>query len=228
MGDHAEPAIEHNGVAGGENVSATVDFWFDFVSPYAYLMHQRLPDLCHRYGYQIDYKPIDMPKAKRAAGNTGPSNREIPSKFRYLRTDMQRWAELYGVPLQLPKSFDSARVNKGTFHALSRKQADRYSRLAWRMAWGEGGDLGSDEFLRDLAKAMGWNPDEFIEFTSSVEAQALYDVNGAEAVTRGIFGVPIVTIGEHMWWGNDRLDFLERHLKASPGEVQGVHKESRR
>ncbi len=192
-----------------------LDFYFDFMSPFAYLAHKRLPAIADRYDYAMEYKPIELAKAKQAAGNTGPSNREIPVKLRYLTTDMKRWAARYGVPLQFPKSLDSARLNKGTFYAVDRHQAQDYVECAWLAAWGRGGDMGNVDFLSGVAAEMGWSAAEFLDFTLSPTSAKRYESSNREAQQRGVFGVPTAMIGEEMWWGNDRLDFLGEYLESA-------------
>lgn len=194
------------------NEPKTIEFFFDFLSPFAYLVHQRLPSLAKRYGYAIRYVPMDLPRAKRVAGNTGPSNRDIPVKLRYLTTDMNRWAKRYGVPLVFPKSFASERLNKGMLFAIDRGDAEAYVDAAFRLVWGRGEDMGSDAVLRQVAQERGWSADEFLAFVASQQAQERFEAANLEAHRRGVFGVPTMLIGEDMWWGNDRLHFLEEHL----------------
>lgn len=91
--------------------------------------------MAQRYGYALRFVPIDLPRAKLAAGNTGPSNRQVPAKLRYLTADMNRWAQRYGVPLRFPKTFASERMNKGTLFAQDRGRAQDYVTAAFSSAW---------------------------------------------------------------------------------------------
>lgn len=191
----------------------TLEFFFDFLSPFAYLAHQKLPALASRFGYTLRFIPFDLPRAKRAAGNTGPSNREIPVKLRYMTTDMNRWAQRYGVPLRFPKAFASERMNKGTFYAEDRGRALDYVTAAYAAAWGEGQDMSDERVLKGVARQLGWQEDEFISFIDSSVAAERFEAANAEAHRRGVFGTPTFLIGEEMWWGNDRLQFLEEYLE---------------
>ena len=199
-------------------MASTIDFYFDFTSPYAYLAHQKLPELAERYGYAVRYRPIDLQEAKLAAGNTGPSNRDIPVKLKHLRIDMQRWAARYGVPIAPPRAHGSARLNCGTFFAIDRGEARRYVGTAWHRVWGLGGAMNDDALLRDVAARMGWDGDAFLARTIAADAQARYRDATNEARERGVFGVPMMIVGEEMWWGNDRLQFLEEYLQAHPAK----------
>jgi 2-hydroxychromene-2-carboxylate isomerase len=195
-------------------MTRTIAFYFDFLSPYAYLAHTQLPALAARHGCTIDYHPIDLQKAKLAVGNTGPANREVPIKHRHLRIDLQRWATHYGVPFAPPAGYGSARLNGGSFFALDRQAGQRYVDTAWQLVWGEGGAMDDDKLLASLAERMGWNAAEFIAYTSSDDARARLAASNAQALALGVFGVPTMAVGDEMWWGNDRLHFLEQHLQA--------------
>lgn len=191
------------------DMTRTVDFYFDFLSPFAYLAHGELIRLCHEYGWMIAYKPIDLDRVKKAAGNTGPSNREIPVKLRYLMVDIRRWAARYGgLPVQFPKNLVSERMNIGTFYAQERNQAEDYVREGFKLGWGEGGDLNDDALLARLAGTMGWSADEFLAYLVGSKGRAAFDRTIDEAIRRGVFGVPTMMIGDEMWWGNDRLFFV--------------------
>lgn len=190
-----------------------IDFYIDFWSPFAYLAAHRLPQIAAKYGCVINYLPIDLKRAKLAAGNTGPANIEIPPKIRYLMTDLKRWADRYGLPFGvIPKGSDINRINKGVFFAHGRDVARVYVREAYDAVWGRGGDPDSDALLIDLARAMNWEEDKFLAYISSREADKQYEEVFSQAVERGVFGVPIMIIDDQMWWGNDRLQFVEEYL----------------
>ena len=133
-------------------------------------------------------------------------------KLRYLVTDMDRWARRYGVPLKFPVSLDSGLMNKGLYYAIDRAQAESYAGVAWRRCWGEGGDMGDPALLQEVAAELGWDAGEFLGFLHSEEAEARYDAGNRRAQELGVFGVPTIRIGDQMWWGNDRMDFLEEYL----------------
>ena len=215
-----------------------IEFFFDFLSPYAYLAHCRLPTLADQYGYELVYKPFNMPAAKRAAGNTAPPAPALPVKFRYVSTDLRRWAQRYGVPLNMPwlvksdasletlkqginvptTGLDTTRANKGMFHALDRGQGREYATRLWGGSYGAPGGLlvGSEELLIDVARQLGWSAEELLEFVQSGAAEQRYAENTREAIGRGVFGAPTMIVDDQMWWGNDRLALLEDYLSAHP------------
>lgn len=192
----------------------TIAFFFDFMSPYAYLAWQRLPQMAERYGYGMEYCPINLQKAKRFAGNTGPSTREIPVKHKHLRVDLQRWANLYRVPFVLPASHDSDRLNRGLFLAIDHGVEARYLQTAWHLVWGCGGAMGDQLLMGELCASLGWNLGTFNAFTDSEAAGQRYAASQARSEKLGVFGVPTMCIDGEMWWGNDRLHFVEEYLAA--------------
>jgi 2-hydroxychromene-2-carboxylate isomerase len=201
-------------------MAGTLDFFFDFVSPYAYLAHTQLPSLAKRHGLKLTYHPIDLTSAKIAVGNTAPPNREIPIKHRYLRQDLRRWADLYAVALTPPAGYGSARVNHGAFLAIDQNVAQRYIEIVWRRIWGEGGDMNDDELLAEVAAEMGWPAEAFLTYCSSDAAITRLRSGNAHALQRGVFGVPTMMLGSDLWWGNDRLQFLEKYLDVQESRYE--------
>ena len=191
----------------------TIEFYFDFISPFSYLAFQRLPGLAARYRCRVAYRVLNLAEAKLLAGNTGPTSRSQPLKRRYNQADKERWARRYGVPIANPTSYDPDRLNKGTFFAEDRGETEAYIAYAWRRVWGEGGDMAGEPLLRDVARHCGWDEGAFLAYTLSPEADGRYRHATRAAHEKGVFGVPTMLLGGEMWWGNDRLDFLEDHLR---------------
>lgn len=195
----------------------TIEFFFDFASPYAYLAHVRLPEIANRYGYSISYRPVDLPELKRAAGNIGPSTHFLAARNRYVQQDSSRWAKRYGVPIVQPASFGSARLNRGAFLAIERNVATEYVNAVGRRVWAEGGAMDDERLLAAVAGDMGWDAAELNDYASSAASAACHRAALAVARERGVFGVPTMVVGEHLWWGNDRLHFIDTHLAANAG-----------
>jgi len=207
-----------------------IEFFFDFASPFAYLAHSPLPRIADRFGMEIVYRPIDLFEARTAAGNTGPSTPQIPNKFRYIRKDLVRWAEKYGIPFQFPQpaagqqviareQIDSSRAHKAMYFAIEQGRAREFATRLWSKTYAVGGFVGDDDNLRSTAHEMGWDADRLLDYANSEAAQARYEVANREAHERGVFGVPIMLIGEEMWWGNDRLSLMEDYLEKHASEI---------
>ena len=201
-----------------------IDFYFDIMSPFAYLARHRLEQIVQNYSCTVTYKPIDLAQAKLAVGNTGPSNREMPVKLKYLVEDLKRWAGKYDVPFGFIGNVNTALINKGVFYAEKHDRTVDYVREAYRVTWGESGAPDDVELLRKLALNFGWRPSDFLSFIESEEAEIAYKATINEAISKGVFGVPTMMIGEEMWWGNDRLFMVDEYLfsHAEPSQPRVV------
>ena len=218
---------------------STIEFFFDFLSPFSYLAHCRLPALAIQYDCELVYKPFNMLEAKRAAGNDGPGTPHIPVKFRYICTDLRRWADQYNVAFSMPwavaadatmeelnnirlpaSGLDTTRVNKAMFFAIDRGQARAFATGIWDGSFGSNGLVGSEQLLMRVAHELGWSVDDLQQFIESDEALDRYRGTTGEAISRGVFGAPTMFADDQMWWGNDRLDMLEAYL-ATRGSISG-------
>ncbi|ADZ72523.1 2-hydroxychromene-2-carboxylate isomerase [Polymorphum gilvum] len=191
-----------------------LDFYFDFMSPFAYLAFQKVPTLCREYGLEFRPHVANLPRLKLLAGNTGPANVTIPLKLRYLRKDLDRWAALYGVPLVFPKSLASETLNKAFLHAADHGAGEAFIKAAWDRVWGEGADPADPSLLAGLARQFGWNEDSLAAWVASEQAEARYEAGTRAAHEAGVFGMPTMIVGDEMWWGNDRLAFMEKSLQS--------------
>jgi 2-hydroxychromene-2-carboxylate isomerase len=192
-------------------VPERIEFWFDFLSPYAYLARHRLEQIAARFRAEIDYRPLDLPRARTSAAGAQPPPTS-PAKFRYVMADLARWSARYGIPLVMPASRDTERLHLATLYAARRGQAGEFVREAFHLTWGLGRDPRDEAVLDALATTLGWDARELRSWLGSGEARAQFEKNNLEAQERGVFGVPTVCVRDQLWWGNDRLDFVEEYL----------------
>jgi len=192
-----------------------IEFYLDFITPFGYLARARLLEIAAKYGHDVIYRPVDIAQLRANAGNTGPSNSAIPAKLAYFTRDRERWAEYYGMPIvHTLGGFATGVLNRGLYLAIDRVEADRYAEEAWACIWRDGLDPGSPDTEAEMERRMGWSANELAAFARAPETEARYAAEIASASARDVFGVPTFMIGEEMWWGNDRLDFLDRHLAS--------------
>ncbi len=192
-----------------------LDFYFDIYSPYAYLGFHRLLQIAEANRCQVNFYPVDVKKLKVAAGNTGPANIDIPPKIKYLLVDLKRWAERYELPFgSIPTAKSYARINSGVFYAMQKGREVDYIKAAYALVWGRGGNADDDSELQTIATSLGWDAPDFMAYIASSEASSALSNSIEKAIDSGVFGVPTVVIGEDMWWGNDRLNFLEEALQS--------------
>jgi 2-hydroxychromene-2-carboxylate isomerase len=187
-----------------------IEFYFDYVSPYSYLADSQLGALTKRTRALIIYRPVSLGGIFKATGNASPIAN--PAKGKYVRDDITRWIRRYRVPFgnnpHFP--FNTLRLMRGAVAAQQQGRFDSLHPAAFRAMWVEGQNLADREVVSALLSRAGIEPSA-IE-TEQVAAQLR--ANTDEAVRRGAFGVPTFFVGEEMFWGNDRLDFVEEAVTA--------------
>ncbi len=195
----------------------TVDFYFDFMSPFAYLACTQYARLVKEYAGVAHIEPhaFNMWEARLAAGNTGPSNRTIPAKLKTLMMDANRWAKLYGVPLVAAKGYDVQPVNRGFLLAKDAGNAAAYIDAATKCFWGGDLDPASAEGIAGLAGACKLSPAEFLKAVDSDEIISRYETENKQAQARGVFGAPTFLVDDEIFWGNDRVSWLEKYLRET-------------
>lgn len=152
-----------------ESGARTIDFYFDFISPFSYLAYQRLPQLAGKYGYELQYRVADLASLKRLCGNTSPRMAEMPIKLEYSRIDQNRWAQRYGVPIKAPLgSHDSSWLDCGTFYAADRNQTSDYLTAVWTRMRRDGRDMAEEASWCEVAGDLGWAADKFVAAVRSL------------------------------------------------------------
>lgn len=193
-----------------------VDFYFDFLSPFGYLAAHKIPVLARSYEGRAKFvcHPIDLVAARFKAGNTGPFNRDQPAKMKALSQDLKRWADRYGIPLGFPKGFDSARLNRGYYLAEREGKDAAFLHAAYDEVWGQSGDPADEALMRRAAERAGISGDALVSSVDAPDTLARYQRENDAAQARGVFGVPIFMVDEQIYWGNDRIEFLEEYLRG--------------
>ncbi len=194
-----------------------VDFYFDVVSPYSYLAFGRVERICREAGAELVLRPMLLGAVHNAVGITAPI--EVRSKASYQLRDIQRWAEYYGLPMRFPEPFPF-RTLKTMRAAMTGEDLEPFVREAFALYWEEGGapkgleEADEDGPVREVARRIGRDPEEVLEKAASGEAKEALKGATAEALERGVFGAPAFFVGDEMFWGNDRLHFVEAALKG--------------
>ncbi len=187
-------------------MTTRVEFFYDYVSIYSYLADSQLANLT---GADVGYRPMFLGAVMQATGNRPPGS--IETKRQYLRTDATRWARRYGIPLNMNPLFPQNTL-KALRLALVAKKHDVFAtvhRALFDAMWVTAKDLGSNDVLAQIAQDAGIALEE-------TEHQAIKDelrANTDEALERGVFGAPTFFVGDEMFFGNDRLDFVWEVLR---------------
>lgn len=189
-------------------MSKRVEFFYDYLSPFSYLADTQLPEIARRTGAEIAYRPILMGAIMKSVGNAGPLS--IPSKAAYNIAEFQRWAKRYGVPAQFSPyfPFNTIRIVRGAIAAQLVGRFAEFHSAAFRAIWEQAQDLSKEEALQRLLNEAQIDP----ALIEGDEIKNRLRANVDEAVERGAFGAPTFFVNGEMFWGNDRLDFVEEAL----------------
>jgi 2-hydroxychromene-2-carboxylate isomerase len=196
-------------------VSKTVEFYFDVGSPTAYLAHKRLQQLRAQYGLELRYVPMLLGGVFKASGNTSPI--AIPAKGKYMmEQDLPRFAARYGVPLTFNPHFPINTLNlmRGAVAAQQLGCVDAYLDRVFDAIWVEKKNMGDAAVVERVLADAGLDAGALIARSQDPEVKALLLANTEAAVARGVFGAPTLFMDGAMYFGQDRLDFIEEALQA--------------
>jgi 2-hydroxychromene-2-carboxylate isomerase len=190
-----------------------VEFYFDFGSPYSYLAYRALPGIAAAHGAQIVWRPMLLGGVFKASGNHSPA--EIPAKDRWLQLDLKRWAARYGASFTRNPHFpiNTLVLMRGAA-GMQMRGADfhKYVETIFHAMWEEPRNLGSQEELTQVLQQAGFDAGAFQSLVGDPAVKEQLKKNTDEAVARGVFGAPTFFVGEEMFWGQDRLEFVAEAL----------------
>ena len=196
----------------------TVEFYYDLVSPYSYLAHREVSRICDEHGAGLSLRPMLLGAVHNAVGLQAPI--ETVAKARYQARDIRRWAEHYGLPMEFPEPFPfrTLKTMRAAMFLKERGELEAFTREAFALYWEEGGapkglqERDEDGPVSEAARRIGADPDEVLAGASAPEAKEALKRATGEAVGRGVFGAPAFFVGDEMFFGNDRLHFVEGAL----------------
>ena len=197
---------------------ANIDYYFGTISPFAYLAGDRLERIAARHGAAITYKPLDILQLFDRTGGVRPADRH-PSRMDYRAQELPRWADHLGLPLNLKPAFWPVNMAPSSYAIIAAQGAgggDTGGLVQGflRAVWAEDRDISDDAVIRDILSAHGFDP-ALADKGLFVGAET-YGRNLEQAVEAGVFGSPFYVVREsgQKFWGQDRLDFLDRHLAS--------------
>ena len=190
----------------------SVEFYFDLGSPYSYLAYYRLLQIAEQQEIQIVYKPILLGGVFKATGNRSPI--EIPVKGVYSILDMQRWAEYYQIPMQMNPHFPMntltlMRILTGV-QLLHLEKFEQVLKLLFDAMFGTPQNLNEPTVLAEVLKPSGFSVEDIMSMVQSDVVKQKLITETEQAIQRGIFGAPTFFVGDEMYWGQDRLHFVEQ------------------
>ncbi len=197
-------------------MSKTVEFYFDFGSPATYLAWTQLPQLCAESGASLVYKPMLLGGVFQATGNASPVT--IPAKGRFMLQDLARFARRYQVPMQFNPHFpiNTLGLMRGAV-AVQMYQPQRFEAfltLIFEAMWVQGRNLGDLAVLGETLAGGGFDPQQLLAWSGEQEVKDALKATTEEAIRRGVFGAPAMFVGDELFFGQDRLDFVREALQG--------------
>jgi 2-hydroxychromene-2-carboxylate isomerase len=193
-----------------------VDYYFATISPFAYFGHDRFVAIAQKHGATIAVKPIELGKVFPVSGGL-PLSKRAPQRQAYRLVELARWAELLGKPINIqPKFFPVngdlaahwilAARELGTDHALTLAGA------VGRAIWEQERNIADAATMEAIAAECGLPAAALAARAQTPEIAEKYATFTQEAIARGVFGAPTYVVADELFWGQDRLDFLDRKL----------------
>ncbi len=197
-----------------EGAAGPLEFWFDFSSPFAYLASTRVEALAARAGAALEYRPFLLGAVFNAIGTPMVPLFEMPEpKRRHAGLDMHRWAARFDTPIRFPSRFPMNTVKPlRMVLALPSAQRAPLVNAIYRAYWAEDRDISDSAVLAEIASSVGLDGAALAARTSDDALKAALREATDEAVRRGIFGAPSFFAGGLLFWGQDRLELVERAL----------------
>jgi 2-hydroxychromene-2-carboxylate isomerase len=194
-----------------------IDFYFDFSSPYGYLLSERIDELAARFGRKVRWHPILLGVVFKATGGA-PLTLQNPAKAAYSLADFQRSARFMGIPYRHPSRFPLATQAAARcyywLHGQDCALARRFAHTVFRALYVDDRDISSPETVLDIAAGLGVDRAPLAAALQSPELKARLKDEVDQAMQVGVFGSPYVIIDGEAFFGADRLPQIEKWLET--------------
>jgi 2-hydroxychromene-2-carboxylate isomerase len=197
-------------------MSQTVDYYFAPQSPWTYLGHERLAAIAQAAGAQIRVLPVDLGRVFPVSGGL-PLPKRAPQRQAYRLLELKRYSEFLGLPLNLqPKYFpvggdDAAKLIIAVDLHDGSAAAMRMAGALLKACWAQERNIASEHTFAEILQELGL-PVERLEQAHAQAVQVRYDADTQQAIELGVFGAPTYCVDGELFWGQDRLDFVQRKL----------------
>lgn len=193
-------------------MAAKVEFFFDIVSPASYLAWTQMPKLAEQTGAKIIYRPFFLPGLFKTVGSTSPIT--VPAKGKWMFDDLNLWAKKYGVPFNMNDRFplSSLYAMRGLIAYQDTPHIRKLGDGFYDAMWVNNEDIDDPDIVSHIVASAGVETAKYQEkIIEAAVKQRVFDVT-EELAKRGGFGAPTFFVGDQMFWGQDRLDFVRDAL----------------
>nr|MBL8409842.1 2-hydroxychromene-2-carboxylate isomerase [Dechloromonas sp.] len=199
------------------NDQAPIDFWFDFSSPYGYLMAEKIDAVAAKHGRKVKWHPILLGVIFQATGSRPPAD-AVSSKGKYIARDFERSARHMGIPYNPPSRFPLPTQNAARayywLHGQDCALARQFAHSVYRAFFVDNRDISSPDTVLDIAAGLGIDRDALASALQTPEVKARLKDECDKALAAGVFGSPHVIIDGEPFFGADRLPQIEHWLES--------------
>lgn len=197
---------------------AQIDYYLSTMSPWCYLAGNRLEDIAARHGATIRYRPLDVLQLFDRTGGKRPADRH-PSRVALRLQELKRWSNHLGMKMNLKPTLPLVNAAPSSYAVIAAQEAGQGDVGALvqgflRARWQDDRDISDDTVIRDVLAQNGCDP--ALADKGLFTGAEIYARNLEDAADAGVFGVPfyIIRDSDERFWGQDRLEFLDRHLAS--------------
>jgi len=197
---------------------AHIDYFFATVSPFSYLAGKRLEEIAGKHGASVTYKPLDIMGLFGRTGGTMLKDRHV-SRLQYRAQELARQSASTGLTLNIKPMYFPANPAPSSYAIIAAQAAGggdmaELVHSILRACWAEEKNIAEDDVIRACLQAAGFDPS--LADSGMLAGAETYGANLEEAANRGVFGAPFyITDQDQRFWGQDRLDDLDRCLGGS-------------
>ena len=198
----------------------TVEFFFDYSSPWTYLAFDRIEAFCEKNNAELIWKPFLVGGVFNKVNPSVYQRREnpVPPKDNYYRKDMNDWARYQRITLIKPSVFplNSVKALRGAFVAIEEGKISDYSRECFKAYWTDDKDISKEEILQPIAEAAGMDGEAFMAKIAEEPIKRKLFETTDEIISREGFGSPTFFFNKtDMYFGNDRLELMQAAISPN-------------
>jgi 2-hydroxychromene-2-carboxylate isomerase len=195
-------------------VAKTIDYYFSPMSPWTYLGHARFSDIARKHNARINVKPVDYGRIFPASGGL-PVAKRPPQRQAYRLVELKRWRDYLGLPMTIEPKYFPYDSRLAAWAIVAAEDSGKPMELAaalLRGCWVEETNLADEAEVAAVIDRVGMDGRALLLKAQSAQTTSRFEAFTDEAIARQVFGAPTYVYRDELFWGQDRLDFLDRAL----------------
>lgn len=195
-----------------------IEYYYSVASPFAYLGVNKFQEFVKKYSLEVNEKPFDLVGTVFPATGGVPVPKRDPSRQAYRLLEIERYGKKLNINInKQPKFFPPTDPHKAALFAIAAIKNGLsldFGKSVLTKLWSEEQDISSDSTLETICKELGLSFADLKKDADNEDIKSVYLSNSKDAISKGVFGAPSFIIDNELFWGQDRLDFLEDKIKS--------------